>query len=175
MKTNQLLRQIVIVVILAMNISCDQVSKTLVRNSIEMDQKFHYFDNHLMLTRVENSGAFLSLGDSLSDQIKVVVLIVIPVIALLVAMYYLFTRATLTRTSITAISFIVGGGFGNIWDRYLYGSVTDFMHLDLVLFRTGIFNMADVSIMVGATILIISSVFRSHNSILEINSESNQH
>ncbi|RYG12161.1 MAG: hypothetical protein EOO07_19495, partial [Chitinophagaceae bacterium] len=39
-----------------------------------------------------------------------------------------------------------------------YGSVTDFLHLDFVLFRTGIFNMADVSIMVGIGLLLLQNV-----------------
>ena len=54
--------------------------------------------------------------------------------------------------------FLIGGGIGNIIDRLLYGSVTDFLHIDFGLFRTGIFNLADVSIMVGIGILIINSI-----------------
>jgi signal peptidase II len=171
MKTNRLFRNIVIVSILALNIGCDQISKSIVRNSIGLDQKFHFLDNHLMFTRVENSGAFLSLGDDLSDQIKFVLLVFIPIVALIFAMYYLFSRTSLSRSTILAISFIVGGGIGNIYDRYLYGSVTDFMHIDLVLFKTGIFNMADVSIMIGAFILIFSSILRHQKTRLTIDSD----
>ena len=54
--------------------------------------------------------------------------------------------------------FLIGGGIGNIIDRLLYGSVTDFLHIDFGLFRTGIFNLADVSIMIGIGILIINSI-----------------
>jgi signal peptidase II len=174
MKSNRLLRTLVIVIILAVNIGCDQVSKTLVRNTIEMDQKFHYLDNHVMLTRVENTGAFLSLGNSLSVQIKFILLIAVPMAALLIAIYYLFSKTTISRISLVAISCIVGGGFGNIYDRYLYGSVTDFMHVDLILFRTGIFNMADVSIMVGALILVASTIIRTGDSFMKLDSDSNQ-
>jgi signal peptidase II len=168
MKTNRLVRNLVIISILALNIGCDQISKRIVRNSIELDQKFHYLDNHIMLTRVENSGAFLSLGDELSLQIKFLLLILIPIVALSFAMYYLFSRTGLSKSTILAISFIVGGGIGNIYDRYLYGSVTDFLHLDFILFRTGIFNMADVSIMVGACILIFGSMLRRQKSRMNI-------
>ena len=48
---------------------------------------------------------------------------------------------------------VLGGGIGNLYDRVLYGSVTDFLHIDFGLFQTGIFNLADVSIMVGAFLL----------------------
>ena len=57
--------------------------------------------------------------------------------------------------------FLIGGGLGNIFDRALYGSVTDFLHIDFGLFQTGIFNMADVSVMVGVfTILLYSYFFK---------------
>ena len=36
----------------------------------------------------------------------------------------------------------------------IVGSVTDFLHIDLVIFQTGIFNMADVSIMMGELVLL---------------------
>lgn len=56
------------------------------------------------------------------------------------------------------ISFVIGGGIGNLYDRVLYGSVTDFMHLKFGIFQTGIFNMADVSIMLGMLIIVSSFV-----------------
>jgi len=51
----------------------------------------------------------------------------------------------------------VGGGIGNMFDRYLYGSVTDFLHIDLGWLRTGVFNMADVSVMVGTALILLHS------------------
>jgi signal peptidase II len=47
------------------------------------------------------------------------------------------------------ISFAIGGGLGNIYDRILFGSVTDFLYFDFVLFHTGIVNMADISVTIG--------------------------
>jgi signal peptidase II len=38
---------------------------------------------------------------------------------------------------------------GNLIDRILYGSVTDFFHIQIGFFKTGIFNMADVSVTIG--------------------------
>lgn len=49
---------------------------------------------------------------------------------------------------------IIGGGLGNINDRIIYGSVTDFLYFDFVLFHTGIVNMADISLTIGFFILI---------------------
>ena len=54
-----------------------------------------------------------------------------------------------------ALSFIVGGGIGNIYDRIVYGSVTDMVFIDLQFAHTGIFNLADVSVMIGTGIILI--------------------
>ena len=55
------------------------------------------------------------------------------------------------------ICFLIGGGIGNIYDRIVYGSVTDFFHIDFVIFKTGIFNVADMSIMTGIGLLLLQS------------------
>jgi signal peptidase II len=171
MNSSRIVRNLVIVLVLVSNIGCDQMSKNIVRKTLHYHQQIKLFDNHVMLTRVENSGAFLSIGDSLSLPVKFVVLILVPFTALLVGIFFLFSRSSLSRSTLFALSFIVGGGFGNIYDRYIYGSVTDFMHVDFVVFRTGIFNMADVSIMVGVFIILGSALLRKNHRQLDSESE----
>jgi signal peptidase II len=160
MLANKTVRTLLIFLILVSNIGCDQISKSLVRSSLAADQQIHFLDNHLMLTRVENSGAFLSLGDTLSDELRFLLLVVLPVIVLSMAAMFLFLRNDMSRSLFIGMSFVIGGGIGNIYDRYIYGSVTDFLHLNFKLFKTGIFNMADVSIMTGVFIVMIAFLIR---------------
>jgi signal peptidase II len=160
MLTNKVVRTVLIVILLVSNFGCDQMSKSMVRNSISHDQRIHFFDRHFMLTRVENGGAFLSMGNDLSAEIKFVLLILVPVIALFMALMYLLFKDNLSRSLFIGLGFIVGGGIGNIYDRFIYGTVTDFLHVDFYLFRTGIFNMADVSIMTGVFIVVIAYMLK---------------
>jgi signal peptidase II len=171
MKTNRLLRSTIIAIVLLFNIGCDQISKTIVRSRINFHEQINLFDNHVMLTRVENSGAFLSIGDSLSTGVKFILLILIPFLALMVGTYFLFVKSALSRSTLVALSFVVGGGIGNIMDRYLYGSVTDFLHINFGILRTGIFNMADVSIMTGVFIIATSYLVRRNNPLMGLESE----
>ena len=46
----------------------------------------------------------------------------------------------------------------NLYDRIIYGTVTDFMNMGIWELRTGIFNFADLSIMTGAFIVLLSMV-----------------
>ncbi len=172
MKTNRLFRNTFIAIVLLFNIGCDQISKTIVRSRIDFHEQINLFDNHIMLTRVENSGAFLSIGDSLSASVKFILLVLIPFMALMVGTYFLFVRSALSRSTLVALSFVVGGGIGNIMDRYLYGSVTDFLHINLGILRTGIFNMADVSIMTGVFIIATAYLIGRNNPLMGLESES---
>lgn len=60
--------------------------------------------------------------------------------------------------SIIGLCCIAGGGIANLYDRFLYGSVTDFLYIDLGgVFKTGIFNSADLSVTTGMILLLMSS------------------
>lgn len=67
-------------------------------------------------------------------------------------------KTNLNRWLVLAFAFVVGGGIGNLIDRIAYGSVTDFYQIKLGIFKTGIFNMADVSVTIGVLLILFLSV-----------------
>lgn len=158
MTSGRFLKTIGIFLILLTNIGCDQISKDIVRRKIGYNETISLIDNHLTLTKVENTGAFLSVGSGLPDFMKFILLSGVPLLALAFGIVYLFTRKHLNMISRLALSFAIGGGLGNIYDRIIHGSVTDFLHINFGFFQTGIFNMADVSIMVGMFLFVIQSL-----------------
>ena len=153
------IRLLAILVIISANISCDQVSKTLVRQNVEYHETISLISNRFILTKVENTGAFLSLGDSLPGPVKTILLLILPMAALAYGFFYLLTQKNLPKAPAIAISFLIGGGLGNLVDRALYGSVTDFLHIDFGSVQTGVFNMADVSVMVGVSVILVYTYF----------------
>jgi signal peptidase II len=151
------IRLILLLTIVALNVGCDQVAKNIVRNKIDFDENISVFKNHFILTKVENTGAFLSTGNNLPDAVRFILLSLIPILVLGYGLFYLIYKTNLPKSMQLGLCFLIGGGIGNVYDRVIYGSVTDFMHMDFGLFRTGIFNLADVSIMIGIAILLIVS------------------
>ncbi|HYV92465.1 MAG TPA: signal peptidase II [Chitinophagales bacterium] len=160
MRAKKTLRAIIIVAVLLSNIGCDQISKTIVRRTIDYNQKIGMVSNYLTLTRVENSGAFLSVGNSLSNPIKIILLSIFPLVAIGCALLFLVRSTDISKITLIGLSFIIGGGIGNIYDRIVHGSVTDFLHINFVIFQTGIFNMADLSIMMGTFLILAQSFFK---------------
>jgi signal peptidase II len=164
MKLKGVYRAFFILFILALNVGCDQVSKSIVRQKLNYERPVSVIKNHFILLKTENTGAFLSLGDSLSKPYRFILLHFIPVIALLFALWLIIVKTNITNTRLVGIIFIIGGGIGNIYDRIAYGSVTDFMHLSIGPLQTGIFNVADVSIMTGMGLILLDTLLRSGQS-----------
>jgi signal peptidase II len=154
MKAKKVLRILFIILIIISDISCDQISKNIVRQKLEYNTRINVISKYVILTRVENSGAFLGLGESASRLIYKLLMIILPLIILGYALFYLIKRDTLPASLIIGISLLIGGGLGNIYDRILYGSVTDFLYIDFVIFHTGVVNMADISVTFGFFIII---------------------
>lgn len=152
------LRWSVLLLLLTLNFGCDQISKRIVRNKISDYENISIIKDRFTLTKVENTGAFLSLGDNMPYIFRLIILTGLPLLFLIYGLYFLFAKRNLTMTMQIALCFLIGGGIGNLYDRIVHGSVTDFMHMDFYLFQTGVFNFADISIMIGVGILILQSI-----------------
>ncbi|RZK80774.1 MAG: signal peptidase II [Pedobacter sp.] len=150
--------RISILLLILLNIGCDQVTKSIARNGLEYHQQVPVIKNYFTLVKVENSGAFLSSGDNWPAPIKFALLNLLPVVIMIYGIFFLMTKIEIDRLIMVGVSCIVGGGIGNLYDRMVHGSVTDFMHMDFLLFQTGVFNVADLSIMLGIFILLYHNI-----------------
>ena len=57
---------------------------------------------------------------------------------------------------------IIGGSFGNIFDRFYYSSVIDFIDFHIGNFHWFIFNVADIFITIGVLVLIMIEFFKKN-------------
>ena len=154
-------RNISITILIAVSILLDQLSKFLIRQNVDQYSEIKLIGDYFILTNVENSGAFLGMGSDFSPFIKTIFLLILPVIILICIMVYVYRDKQIDKISLIGFCFIIGGGIGNIYDRILYGSVTDFLFIDLGgIFKTGIFNIADLSVTTGMILILLMS-FRS--------------
>ncbi len=162
---NRLARHLLILLVLIANIGCDQVSKEIARARLEYHQPVEVMGNFFTLVKVENTGAFLSWGETFSGPLRWFFMIILPIIILGAGCWVLFRQHKLSLLLTAGLCLVISGGLGNIVDRLLYGSVTDFMLLDVGIFRTGIFNVADVSIMIGMGLIIIDAFLTGNRSV----------
>ncbi len=163
MKVKRLIKIFVSLVIILSNISCDQITKEKVREEISKNETIKVIGDNFILTKVENTGAALSLGENLTPNLKIIFLQVLPLLVLFFMFIYIIKETKISKLNLIGFSFIIGGGIGNIYDRILFNSVTDFMYLEYGFLHTGIFNMADVSVVIGTLFILLNTL------ILELN------
>lgn len=99
------------------------------------------------ITYIENTGAAFGMGKNLNPLFVFVTIILIGVI-----LYYKNYLAGFGLKAKTAVLFILGGAFGNLYDRIVYGRVIDF--LDFRIWP--VFNIADSFITIGGILLAVS-------------------
>jgi signal peptidase II len=151
-------RNISITILIAISLLLDQLSKFLIRQNVDQYSEIKLIGDYFILTNVENSGAFLGMGSDFSPFIKTIFLLILPVIVLICIMVYVYRDKQIDKISLIGFCFIIGGGIANIYDRILYGSVTDFLFIDLGgIFKTGIFNIADLSVTTGMIMILLMS------------------
>ena len=154
----KLSRNLSIVLLIIVTIAVDQISKVIVRSNVTPYQESNIIGSYFTLNNVENTGAFLGMGSDLNPTVKLIFLLILPVLVLGYLIYYIFKNKDMETYGLIALCSIAGGGIANVFDRIVYGSVTDFLHINLGgVFRTGIFNMADLSVTTGMIILLIGS------------------
>ena len=149
-------RRVLLAVIIFVTIAIDQGTKVMARASLRNAFPRHYA-GVLTLLYTENPGAFLSIGSNLPANVRHVVFDGLVSIGLLAAALVLFAGWMQPGPDVVAIAFIIGGGAGNLIDRFrLGGRVTDFIYLEAGPLHTGVFNLADMAITGGVLWLALS-------------------
>ena len=95
MKAKRVLRIFYILILLVSTISCDQITKDIVRKKMEYHTQINLISKYVILTKVENTGAFLGLGNSIPRPLYLLLMIVLPLIAMGYALYFLIKKNSL--------------------------------------------------------------------------------
>src|SRR5579864_7570704 len=133
----------------------DHWTKRLVATHIAMYTHIQIIPGFFQLTHTENTGAAFSLFADSPSHWKTGMLIGFSVIAMVVVFVLLWKqRHALSITGI-ALSLILGGAMGNLWDRVASGRVVDFLLFYVKRYQWPVFNLADSAIVVGASLLVI--------------------
>ncbi len=145
-----------VVITAALVVGLDQWTKAWAVESLKGNGRESYLNDFFRLVYAENTGAFLSLGSGLADNWRYWLLTLLPIAVILLILGQTLTSPGMNRWQVVAFSLIIGGGGSNLYDRLLYGKVVDFMNMGFPKLRTGIFNVADVAIMIGLFMLILA-------------------
>jgi signal peptidase II len=146
--------RLVLLIAIGATIGCDRVTKHVAATTLSEAPSRSFLADTFRLEYVENTGAFLGLGADWPLTVRTAVFGVGNGL-LLVALAVIAMRGRWPRRALLGVALFVAGGASNLFDRITYGMVIDFMNVGIGSLRTGIFNVADMAIMLGAGILVL--------------------
>jgi signal peptidase II len=136
----------------------DQVTKALVRRSLELHDTIDVIPGFLNLTRVHNTGAAFGIFNGMEFPYKTGVLTLVATFALAGVAWYAATVPATDRLARLGVAAILGGAIGNLIDRATVGYVLDYVDAFYNGWHFWAFNVADAAISIGVVLMILDLV-----------------
>ena len=139
--------------------SLDRLSKWLAFNNLQ--NKLIAISDNLNLSIVWNKGISWGLfGNSTSFHFWLLTSFII----LVITIFTLYTFIQYKNNSdITFETIVIAGALSNVFDRFLYGSVLDFVDFYINTWHWPTFNVADICVVIGILGLVIRNILCSQD------------
>lgn len=134
-------------IVVILSVLIDQTTKAAAREVLESGPRV-LIPGVINLVHVENTGAAFSLGEGAG-----VLFIGVAIVFIVLATGIVWKNPNLPFGLVVPLGLVAGGGMGNMIDRVLWGSVTDFISTAFMDFP--VFNVADICVTVGIVLCAI--------------------
>jgi signal peptidase II len=152
-----------LVVLILATVGCDRVTKHFATAALSEAPAQSFLMDTVRLEYTENAGAFLGIGATWPTMVRTGLFVVGNAI-LLIFVVLAAARDRWSGPSLVGVALLVAGGVSNLVDRIVRGSVIDFMNVGIGPLRTGIFNVADMAVLLGS-IMVACAAWRVNRNI----------
>src|SRR5258708_17356132 len=142
----------------------DRITKWAISQTIPLEDAVNIIPGFFRLTHLENTGAAFSLFADSPSPFRTTLLVGFSVAALAVVSVLLWKDRNRFHSGTLALSLILGGAIGNLWDRLSDGKVTDFLDFYFCAHHWPPFTIAHSAIVVGALLLLLR-MFRKEQPV----------
>lgn len=156
-KENKKLINLCIIIIIAVCI--DQIVKFVIIKNL-YNSSITILNGILNFTYVENTGGAYGIGNG---NIMMFIIINIIIIALIIK-FVISNKKEIYNRTLVSLGLIIAGGIGNLIDRIFRGFVVDYIDFS-PLVKFPVFNIADICVVLGILIIIISILGRKDERI----------
>ncbi len=139
----------------------DQVTKYMVTDSLHLYQSIPVLPS-LNLVLAHNSGAAFSFLSDAGGWQRWFFTVIAIVVSIVIVVWITRLKQNELRLAV-ALSLVLGGAIGNVWDRIALGYVVDFIDVYYGEWHWPAFNVADSAICIGAVLLIIDALFHKED------------
>ncbi len=137
----------------------DQITKDVAREKLAASPPISLLDDTIRIQYSENPGATLGLGAGLPSGVRFILFVVLNGLISTITLICALRIRDLRFIQLLGLLLVASGGLGNLLDRLLnQGAAIDFLNVGIGSVRTGIFNVADVFIIAGAILFMLSSL-----------------
>ena len=144
-----------VIIVASITIGLDQVTKFAVLQSFLPGEIRPIVPGLFNLTLTFNPGAAFGLWSGLSEGVRELVLALTIMVALAVVVFFLKQPGYRNTPAQVALAAILGGAVGNVIDRFIHGSVVDFLDFYINSSHWPAFNVADSAICLGVGVLLL--------------------
>jgi signal peptidase II len=126
-----------------------------------IESRVSFFDTHKVIpgffdiVRSQNRGVAFGIFNDSTSEWRTLALVIVSVVAVALVSVMLWNAHKLDRYSLWGLSLILGGAAGNVFDRIVWGRVTDFLLLYIGEYQWPTFNVADTAIVIGSGLLLM--------------------
>jgi signal peptidase II len=136
-------------------LAIDQITKELIRRSLELHQSVTVIPGLVDFTYVQNTGAAFGILDRAEFAYKTAIIATIATAGLVGVAVYSASLASHLLAPRIGLALIIGGAAGNLIDRVLVGYVVDFVDVYWRDYHFWAFNVADSAITIGVVVMIL--------------------
>jgi len=156
---NKVKNNYIFVVIILLTFAIDRFSKEYIIDFfLNYKEQSFYLYPFLNLTLIWNTGMAFGLFESESNTYHFISALIVIVIGFLIIWF--FKSVNLLEKS--ALSLVIGGALGNLFDRIKFNAVPDFIDLHYRDFHWFVFNVSDIVITIGIILLLLSDILKKN-------------
>jgi len=136
----------------------DRLTKWLVETRVSDSAVYRIIPGIFEIIHSENRGVAFGIFNDSTFEWRTVLLALVSIVAVIAVSFILWNSQRLDRLSVWSLALVLGGASGNVFDRIVYGRVTDFLQVYLGSYPWPTFNVADSAIVVGSILLLLSQM-----------------
>src|SRR5947209_5263282 len=128
----------------------DRITKWLIDTRVSFVDTYRVIPGFFDIVHSQNRGVAFGIFNDSTSEWRTTLLVIASVVAVVIVTVMLWNSRKLDRISLCGLALILGGAAGNVFDRIVWGRVTDFLLFYIRDYQWPAFNMADSAIVIGS-------------------------